>query len=121
MYKEHYKDKNPVKERRKDPRASVQIWAKEKSDKYTCFHLISNLSCSGLFIEKKLPFSIGSVLNFELELTDSEEKIPLKGIVVDNYTRSDLDFIGTGIKFIEMSKNDKKKIEKYLRQIEKKL
>lgn len=121
MYKEHYKDTNPVKERRKNPRAKVQIWAKEKSDKYTCFHLISNLSCSGLFIEKRLPFSIGSVLNFELELTDSEEKINLKGIVVDNYTRSDLDFIGTGIKFIEMSKNDKKKIEKYLRQIDKKL
>ena len=121
MYKEHYRDKNTVKERRKNPRARVQIWAKEKNDKYTCFHLISNLSCNGLFMEKKLPFSIGSVLNFELELTDSEEKISLKGVVVNNYTGSDLDFIGTGIKFTEMSTNDKKKIEKYLRQIEKKL
>ncbi len=121
MYKEYCKDKYSRNERRESPRISVKIWAKEMGENYTCFHLILNLSCSGMFIEKKLPFPIGSVLNFELELTDSNEKIPLKGIVVKNYIRSDMDVTGTMIKFVQMDKDDKKKIEKYLRQIERKL
>ena len=121
MCKEHYEDKNPGEDRRQDPRIKVQVWAQEKGDNYTCFHSISNLSRNGLFIEKKLPFSIGSVLNFELELADSDQKkIDLKGLVVNNYYGSDLDVTGTGVKFIEMSKADKQKIETYLGQVESK-
>jgi len=107
-------------EKRRNPRTKVQLWAQEKGDNYTCFHLISNLSRGGLFIEKKLPFALGSVLYLELELAGSDEKIHIKSLVVNNYDPSDLKAAGTGLKFIEISQENEKKIDAFLRQIESK-
>ena len=104
-------------EKRKHPRSRVQIWAKEKGDNYTRFHLISNLSCGGLLLEKKLPFPVGSELNLELDLADTGETIHIKSLVVNNYNTPDMDAFGTGLKFIEMGAEDRKKIETFLEQI----
>ena len=95
----------------------MQIWAKESGDNYTCFHLVSNLSVGGLLIEKKLPFAIGSVLKLELEIPDPEENIHLKGRVVNRYDGADETISGTGLKFIEMKEEDRKKIESLLDRI----
>ncbi len=105
-------------EKRENSRFKVQIWAEEKGQDYTCFHLVSNLSCSGFFIEKKLPFSTGSVIHFELELFDPNEKLRIKGLIKNVYKDSESNITGTGVKFVEMSKENKKKLENYLKQIE---
>ena len=118
MGMDYHKDKNSTPEKRKHPRTKVQIWAQEKGDNYTCFHLISNLSCGGLMIEKKLPFAPGSVLNLELELVDTGQKISFQGLVVNNYDAPDGNLSGTGLKFIDISADDQKKIEAFLKQIE---
>ncbi len=101
-------------ERRKNPRTGIQIWATEKAEGYTCFHLVSNLSVSGLHIEKKLPLAIGSVVNLEIALPDQNEIIPLKCVVVNTYKDSDSNVTGTGVEFVEMSGDIKKKLETYI-------
>ena len=77
--------KNPrfKRERRRNSRSDVQIWAVEKDDNSTSFHLLTNLSIEGFFIEKKLPLPVGSIVNLELELDG--EKLPLRGKIIDNY------------------------------------
>ncbi|MGD9159982.1 MAG: PilZ domain-containing protein [Desulfobacteraceae bacterium] len=105
------------KERRRHPRLDVQIWGVEKNDNSSYFHLLSNLSVGGFFIDKKFPFQAGSVVNMELELDG--EMITLKGKVINNYKDSTGNFTGAGVQFIEMDESIKSKIETYLEKLEK--
>jgi Tfp pilus assembly protein PilZ len=111
------KSGSPEKERRKHPRIKVQIWAVEVDDNSRYFHLLTNLSMGGFFIEKKLPFKVGSIVNLELEL--GGEILPLRGKIINNYKNPDNNFFGAGILFQDMDEEVKGKIEAYLRKLEK--
>ena len=104
------------KEGRKHPRISVQIWAVERNDNSRYFHMLSNLSMGGFFIEKKLPFPVGSILNFEMELDG--EIVLLRGKIVDNYKNPSSDHPGAGVQFVDMDEKVKAKIEAYLKKME---
>ena len=108
--------KTSDKERRSVRRAPIRIWAKEISENMTSFHLVSNISHTGLHIEKKLPLPMGATINLELELTGPGEKIQVKGIVNNTYKDADLNVMGTGVEFVDISEDDKKKIDDYLKQ-----
>ncbi len=106
-------------ERRKNLRSNVHIWAKERREDSIYFHLLSNLSSGGLFIEKKLPFPVGSILNLELTLVNPEDKIDLKGVIIDNYKDLNSNYRGAGVKIIEMEEKDKERIQNYLEKLNK--
>ena len=110
--------KNPRSkgERRKNSRTNVQIWAVEKDDNSTSFHLLTNLSVGGFFIEKKLPLPVGSIINLELELDG--EKLPLRGKIVNNYENPVTKNSGAGVRFVDMDERAKTKIEGYLKSLE---
>lgn len=103
------------KEKRKHPRLNVQIWVVELNDNSRYFHMLSNLSTGGFFIEKKLPFPVGSILNFEMELEG--EILPLRGKIVDNYENSTADFSGAGVEFIDLDEKVKAKIRAFLEKL----
>jgi hypothetical protein len=109
--------KNPrlKRERRKNPRSNVQIWAVEKGDNSTSFHLVTNLSIEGFFIEKKLPLPVGSIVNLELELYG--EKLPLQGKIINNYENPVTKNSGAGVLFVDMDERVKTKIEEYLKNM----
>ena len=106
------------REKRKNPRLDVQIWAVEKDDSSTSFHLLTNLSIGGFFIEKKLPLPVGSIMDFELELDG--ERLPLRGKIVNNYENPITKHSGAGVHFVDMDERVKTKIEEYLKSLEKK-
>ncbi len=103
------------RERRKNSRSDVQVWAVEKDDNSTSFHLLTNLSIEGFFIEKKLPLPVGSIIDFELELDG--EKLPLRGKIVNNYENPVTKNSGAGVHFVDMDKKVKAKIEEYLKSL----
>jgi Tfp pilus assembly protein PilZ len=103
-------------ERRKNSRSNVQMWVVQKDENSTSFHLITNLSNEGFFIEKKLPLPVGSIKNFELELDG--EKLPLRGRIIDNYKNPITKHSGAGVQFVEMDEKIKNKIEEYLKSLE---
>ena len=105
------------KERRKNPRSNVQIWALEKGDHSTSFHLITNLSTDGFFIEKKLPLPVGSIVNLELELDG--EMLQLGGKIIDNYVNPITKHSGAGVHLVDMDVRVKTKIEEYLKRLDK--
>jgi len=111
--------KNPrsKRERRKNSRSDVQLWAVEKDDNSKSFHLLTNLSITGFFISKKLPLPIGSIIDLELELDG--EKLPLRGKIIDNYENPITKHSGAGVHFVDMDERVKNKIEKYLKSLEK--
>jgi len=105
------------REKRKNSRTNVQIWAVEKDNNSTSFHLVTNLSIEGFFIEKKFPLPVGSIVNLELELDG--EKLPLRGKIVNNYENPTTKHSGAGVHFVNMDERVKTKIEEYLKSLEK--
>jgi c-di-GMP-binding flagellar brake protein YcgR len=103
-------------ERRKRPRLNVQIWAVELNDNSRYYHMLSNLSMGGFFIEKKLPFPVDSILNFEMELDG--ETISFQGKVVNNYENPASSHSGAGVQFVNMDEKVKDKIKAYLKKLE---
>ncbi len=79
--------------------------------------MLSNLSAGGFFIEKKLPFSVGSIINFEMELDG--EIISFKGKIMNNYENTDSNHPGAGVQFVDLGEKEKAKIEVYLKRLEK--
>ena len=110
--------KNPPynNERRKHPRTDVQLWIAEKDNNSHNYHLLSNLSTGGVFIEQKHPLQCGSVIDLELDLTG--RILFLKGKIIDNYKNSKGNFSGAGVEFIGMDEDSKSHIAGYLQNIE---
>jgi Tfp pilus assembly protein PilZ len=103
-------------ERRKLPRSDVQIWAVELNENSRYYHLLSNLSLGGFFIEKRLPFSAGSIINFEMELDG--ETISFKGKIVNNYKNAASNHPGAGVQFVDLGEKEKAILEAYLKRME---
>ena len=104
------------KEKRKVPRLNVQIWIIELNDNSRYFHMLSNLSMGGFFIEKKLPFPVESIINFEMDLDG--EILPLRGKIVNNYENPNANNSGAGVQFVDLDEKAKAKIEAYLKKLE---
>jgi len=109
------KDNHIQKERRESPRSDIQIWAVERSGNATSFHLLKNLSTKGFFIEKRLPFPIGSVVHLELEL--GHEKVPVQGEVIDNYRDPAANYSGAGVRFVDLDDDANRIISDYLKNL----
>ena len=103
-------------ERRIRPRLDVQIWAVELNDNSRYYHMLSNLSMGGFFIEKKLPFSVGEVINFEMELDG--EILSFQGKIVNNYENPASSHSGAGVQFFNLDEKVKAKIEAYLKKLD---
>ncbi len=115
MDKTEPENRREQKERRRGDRARIQIWAEEKQGDSRYFHLLSNLSSGGFFIEKQLPFPVGSMVDLEIELPDMPEKVQIKGLVVNNYQDPDSKNLGAGVKFIDLNSAAKKRIKQFLK------
>ncbi len=105
-------NKEEIIEKRKHSRRNVSLWAEEHSLNSRYFHLITNMSLSGLFFQKELPFPIGDTVCLELELPGNSEKLPVQGLIMENYR--DSEYKGTGIKFTKFGDTVKDAIEKFL-------
>lgn len=113
MSKNNIQDRS-TQERRRYPRLSVQLWAVEKRENATYYHLIQNLSRGGLCISKPLPFPVGSMVHLDVELSRLIGKVSVTGQIVDNYSDADSNIVGAGVKFIEVDEDEQARIKRFL-------
>jgi len=103
-----------IQERRRNPRIDVQLWAVEKRENVTSYHLIRNLSRDGLYISKPLPFPVGSTVHLDVELSRLIGKVSVTGQIVDNYSDSGSNIVGAGVKLTEVDEDAQARIERFL-------
>jgi len=101
-------------ERRRHPRVSVRLWAVEKTSPGAYYHLLIDLSLSGLRIQKRLPFPVGSRVRMEIPLPDGEAPLPVSGRIVANYLEPASSLISTGIEFIELDEPLRDRLRRFL-------
>jgi Tfp pilus assembly protein PilZ len=103
-----------AKERRRNPRIDVELWAVEKRENALHYHLVRNISRDGLYINKPLPFSVGSMVHLDVELSRRIGKVSVTGEIVGNYADSDSNIIGAGVKLIEVGQDEQNRIDRFL-------
>ena len=109
---------SPAQERRRTsrrafPRMPVSLWAVEDDGKGIYYHHVADISSGGLFLEKGLLLPVGSRMQLELTLPTARS-IRAEGIVV---TKVEKRQSGNGIRFVEISEQDRAAIEEYIRSL----
>ncbi len=110
-------------ERRRDKRVplKVQVFVRDEEYDGTIFFYTSNISTSGMFLESDLLLDEGTefVLEFTLPTVSKFIKargkvvwVSKPGIVGVNYESP----AGMGVKFLEISEDDRKKVEEFIRK-----
>ena len=76
---------------------------------------ISNISSGGVFIETSLPFELGEVVEFDFALPGKKHTVHARGIVKwSNNGRYKNQPLGMGIEFLEVTTEDRTRIEKFI-------
>ena len=101
-------------ERRAAPRYGVDCWAEEVANTGVYFHRVTNLSRSGFFIEKKLPFQTGQTVRMRLDLPGLADKLDTRSRVIDNYRDGQANLKGAGFQFLDLDVRSRALIEAFI-------
>jgi uncharacterized protein (TIGR02266 family) len=111
------KEKRPIfKERRVYKRVPLDIWVEQQKDQDLYFQRSANLSVGGIYLEKTVPHPQGTIVTLSFTLPGDSQPIKTRGQIVNiPQKRNEL---GMGIKFIELSQEDKERIERFIQKAE---
>src|SRR5688500_14103843 len=98
---------------RRHRRFPVSLWAIERGPGGVYWHQVSNLSASGMFLEKPVPLPVGEHFPFELPLPDGKQLVA-HGIVVRA-----IDGGGNGVVLMGLDDDDQQVLEGYLSNLAK--
>jgi uncharacterized protein (TIGR02266 family) len=105
-------DKEKTDDRRASPRIPVEMWVEESTDRELYFQRGANISAGGIYLERTIPHSKGTVVNLQFTLPDDSEPIKVKGEIVN--VGDDPTELGMGVKFVELSENDERRIQNFI-------
>lgn len=111
------KKKSKLPERRVYRRALVNMWVREEIGDYYFLYKAIDISEGGIFLEKKIAKpndQTFSVLKFTLP--KSSRLITVGGTVAFTHPSTELRPSGSGVRFVNLSLQDKKLISKYISQ-----
>ncbi len=101
-------------EKRGSRRAPIEMWVKEEAGDYFYIHRACNISVGGLFLEKKVIANKRVPSMFLFRLPISQELIVVQGKPAYDTAGKKTSNTGTGIEFIDLPKEAKKLILKYV-------
>jgi Tfp pilus assembly protein PilZ len=104
-------------ERRAAPRFGVECWAEECFDAGVYFHRVTNLSRSGFFVAKKLPFRVGQTIRVRLDLPGFADKPETRSRVINNYRDPQDHLRGAGFQFLDLDAQSRKIIEAFIQKV----
>ncbi len=108
-------------EDRMTQRIPVQLLVDYRSDGNYLFDFCKDLGAGGVFIQSKTPLANGSSVNMTFTLPDSKETLKATGKVmwVQNAVNGRKDLTpGMGVQFSDFSKQDRKKLEDFLKRFQ---
>jgi uncharacterized protein (TIGR02266 family) len=98
-------------ERRASARLPVEMWVEEITDGSQVFRRAGNLSRGGLYLDHTIPVPVGTRVRLRFTLPGDSNAITVTGEVVSISAK---DALGMGVKFVEVSDDDRGRVEAYL-------
>lgn len=101
------------KERREETRVPLELWMEEISGDDVYFRRTGNVSIGGVYFDRAIPHSLGTVVTLKFALPGDKEMVVARGQVVS--AAGSNDGLGMGVKFISVEGDGKKRIKTYIR------
>ncbi|MGB9600666.1 MAG: PilZ domain-containing protein [Myxococcota bacterium] len=101
-------------EKRAHTRVPIDIWVEESRDGELYYQRTANISEGGLFFERTVPHPKGTIVNLKFTLPNQTEPIKVKGEIVN--LPNDAEGLGMGIKFLDLTDEQKKAILNYINE-----
>lgn len=101
------------KERREETRVPLELWMEEISGDDVYFRRTGNVSIGGVYFDRAIPHSLGTVVTLKFALPGDKEMVVARGEVVS--AAGSNDGLGMGVKFISVEGDGKKRIKTYIR------
>jgi len=98
-------------ERRSAERIAVEMWVEESTDRELYFQRGANISTGGIFLQRTIPHSKGTVINLQFTLPGDDEPVRVRGEIVNVGHADDL---GMGVKFLDLDEKDRQRIERFV-------
>jgi uncharacterized protein (TIGR02266 family) len=105
-------DNNMLDERRSSPRIPVEMWVEESTDRELYFQRGANISAGGIFLERTIPHSKGTIVNLQFTLPEDSVPIRVKGEIVN--VGDATGELGMGVKFLDLKDEDLRRIEEFI-------
>ncbi len=99
-------------DRRQNPRVPLELWMEEMAGDDVYFRRTGNLSEGGVFFDRAIPHSLGTVVTLKFALPGDKEMVVARGKVV-SAVGADAG-LGMGVKFISVEGDGQKRIRSYL-------
>ncbi len=106
-------DRRTGKERREETRVPLELWMEEVSGDDVYFRRTGNVSIGGVYFDRAIPHSLGTVVTLKFALPGDKEMVVARGQVVS--AAGSNDGLGMGVKFISVEGDGKKRIKTYIR------
>lgn len=105
-------DERRKRERRAAQRVPLELWMEELSGEDVYFRRSGNLSAGGVFFDKAIPHTIGTIVTLKFAIPGDKEMVVARGEVV-SAAGGDAG-LGMGVKFIHFEGDGQKRVRAFL-------
>ena len=92
------------------------MWVEESTDRELYFQRGANISVGGIFLQRTIPHTIGTVINLQFTLPGDAAPVKVQGEIVN--VGEHADDLGMGVKFIDLGDADRQRIEGFIERAE---
>ena len=103
------------KDRRDGDRVPLELWMEEMSGDDVYFRRTGNVSPGGVFFDRAIPHTLGTVVTLKFALPGDKEMVVARGKVVS--AKGAGNGLGMGVKFISVEGDGVKRIKGYIRKL----
>ncbi|MCX7944696.1 MAG: TIGR02266 family protein [Deltaproteobacteria bacterium] len=103
-----------IEEKRSSIRVPIDIWVEESRDGELYYQRTANISEGGLFFERTVPHPKGTIVNLKFTLPNQSEPIQVRGEIVN--LPNDSEGLGMGVKFLDLTEQQRKAISDYINE-----
>ena len=101
-------------ERRQAARHSLEVQIEVGIGRELLFHATTNLSRDGAFLQRAIPYKVGTKVKLLIRLPDGGKPIACEGAVANI---PDAKTTGMGLKFANITEKDQRRIDAFARQV----
>lgn len=110
-------DASSEDDRRESLRIPVEMWVEESTERELYFQRGANISIGGIFLQRTIPHTKGTVINLQFTLPGDATPIKVRGEIVN--VGETADELGMGLRFVDLQEADQVRVASFIERMAK--